>query len=136
MESSGLGSAFTRRVKKGGKDVNQSRGRPRETKVRPGGGDPEAQDEVLSRVLSGGGVTRKSQWRAGLPPPRSAQRSGCARGKWRGDGGSWGSPPAGPQSSPSLEEGLVRRLPWGPLGEPNSLCDLVRVQVGTPHCFP
>lgn len=28
----------------------------------------------------------------------------------------------------------MRRLPWGPPGEPNSLCDLVRVQVGTPHC--
>lgn len=87
MESSGLGSAFTGRVKKGGKDIDQSRGHPRETKVRPGGGDPEAQNEVLSRVLSGGGATRESQRRAGLPPAHSAQRSGCARGKWRGDGG-------------------------------------------------
>lgn len=30
----------------------------------------------------------------------------------------------------------MRRLPWGPPGEPNSLCDLVRFQVGTPHCSP
>ena len=51
MESSGLGSAFTGRVKRGGKDVNQNRGHPREAKARPGGGYPEAQNEVLSRVL-------------------------------------------------------------------------------------
>lgn len=44
MESSGLRSAFTERVKKGGKDVNQNRGHPREAKVRPRGGYPEAQE--------------------------------------------------------------------------------------------
>ena len=49
--NSGLGSAFTGRVKKGGKDVNQNRGHPREAKVKPGGGYSEAQNEVLSRVL-------------------------------------------------------------------------------------
>lgn len=92
MESSGLRSAFTGRVKKGGKDVNQNRGHPREAKARPGGGYPEAQNEVLSRVLSGGGATRETQPRSGLPPPRSAQHSGCARGNWRGGGGGAGVP--------------------------------------------
>lgn len=136
MESSGLGSAFTGRVKRGGKDVNQNRGHPREAKARPGGGYPEAQNEVLSRVLSGGGATRETQRRSGLPPPAAPNALAVREGTGEG-AGELGFPlTLGPQSSPSLEEGLVRRLPWGTPGEPNSLCDLVRVQVGTPHCSP
>ena len=104
--NSGLGSAFTGRVKKGGKDVNQNRGHPREAKVKPGGGYSEAQNEVLSRVLSGGGATRKTQRRSGLPPPCSAQRSGRARGNWRGGGGSWGSlRHLAPRAHPVLKRG-------------------------------
>ena len=58
----------------------------------------------------------------------------CERELERGRGELGFPSTLGPQSSPSLEEGLVRRLPWGPPGEPNSLCDLMRVQVRTPHC--
>lgn len=86
-ESSGLGSAFTGRAKRGGKYVNQSRGHPRETKVRPAGGYPEAQNEVLSRVLSEGAPPGSLNGEWGFLHPAAPNALAVREGSGAGTGG-------------------------------------------------
>lgn len=137
------GAALGVRVKKGGKEVNswvRTEATPEEPKPSPKQAIVRPSTRRCPRCWVEPRHPETARTRGCLllcPAPRALAGRGARR-----RGPAWLPSTCGPQSSPSLEEGLTRSLPWAPPGRAPErgsalLCPLTArpcgVQAGIPH---